>query len=48
MIGIMKILLDADIPLEAVLGRNMFLDEIEKLFKIFTVNEIEIFTPFPL
>jgi predicted nucleic acid-binding protein len=43
MIGIMKILLDADILLEAVLDRNMFIDEIEKLFEILTLNKIEIF-----
>jgi predicted nucleic acid-binding protein len=43
MIGIMKILLDADILLEAVLDRNMFIDEIEKLFEVFTLNKIEIF-----
>ena len=36
----MKILLDADILLEAVLDRNMFVDKIEKLFEIFTVNKI--------
>ncbi len=43
MIGIMKILLDADILLEAVLNRNIFIDEIEKLFEIFTLNNIEVF-----